>query len=35
LWDQAPPQPLYSHVPVIKGISGSKDAVRQLLTPGK
>ena len=35
LWDQAPPEPLYSHVPVIKGIIGTKDAVRQLLTPGK
>ena len=35
LWDQAPPEPLYSHVPVIKGITGGKESVRQLLTPGK
>ena len=31
-WDSAPPDPLYSHVPVIKGIDGFKDALRQLLT---
>jgi hypothetical protein len=35
MWGQAPPEPLYSHVPVIKGISGSKDTVKQLLTPEK
>jgi hypothetical protein len=35
LWDQAPPEPLYSHVPVIKGMSGATNTVRQLLTPGK
>jgi hypothetical protein len=35
LWDQAPPQPLYSHVPVIKGITGTNDAAKQLLTSGK
>ncbi len=31
LWDQAPPDPVYSRVPVIRGIDGAKDAVRQLL----
>jgi hypothetical protein len=35
LWDQAPPEPLYSHVPVIKGISGTNDATKRLLTSGK
>ena len=32
MWDQAPPEPLYSHVPVIKGIGSGEDTVRQLLT---
>ena len=31
LWDQAPPEPVYSRVPVVHGIDGAKDAVRQLL----
>ena len=31
LWDEAPPEPLYSHAPVIHGIDGAKDAVRQAL----
>jgi len=31
LWDQAPPQPIFSKKPVIRGIDGAKDAVRQLL----
>jgi len=35
VWDQAPPEPLYSHVPVIKGISGTNDAVRQSLASGR
>src|SRR5690349_2205698 len=35
LWDQSPPEPLYSHVPVINGMTGTSDAVKQLLTSGK
>ena len=31
LWNQAPPEPLYSHVPVIGGIDGTRDAIKQLL----
>ena len=31
LWDQAPPQPMFSKKPVIRGVEGAKDAVRQLL----
>ncbi len=31
LWDQAPPEPLYSHVPVVKGIGSTSDVVKQLL----
>ena len=35
LWDHAPPEPLYSRVPVIKGISGTKDTVKRLLALDK
>ena len=31
LWDQAPPQPVYSNVPVIQGIEGTREAVLRLL----
>jgi hypothetical protein len=31
-WDQAPPAPAYSHVPVVDGIGGATDSLRQLLT---
>ena len=31
LWDQAPPEPDYSRVPVIHGIDGASDAVGKLL----
>jgi hypothetical protein len=31
LWDHAPPQPSFSKKPVIRGIDGAKEAVRQLL----
>jgi len=31
LWDQTPPQPTFSKKPVIRGIDGAKEAVRQLL----
>jgi hypothetical protein len=31
LWDSVPPGPLYSHVPVVRGVDGTKDAVRQAL----
>jgi len=32
LWDQAPPLPLYSQRPVIRGISGTRDAFTRILT---
>jgi hypothetical protein len=32
LWDSAPPNPRYSHVPVIKGIDDTRETLRQLLT---
>jgi hypothetical protein len=28
LWDKAPPEPLYSHAPVVRSIDGTKDAIR-------
>jgi hypothetical protein len=31
LWDQSPPEPSYSKVPVIHGIDGAGDTVRRLL----
>jgi hypothetical protein len=31
LWDQAPPEPAYSNVPVIRGIDGTREAVQKLL----
>jgi hypothetical protein len=31
LWDQTPPPPMFSRKPVIRGIDGAKEAVRQLL----
>ena len=31
VWDQAPPEPVYSRVPVIHGIDGARDAVGKLL----
>ena len=31
LWDQAPPEPAYSNVPVIHGIDGTREAVQKLL----
>ena len=31
LWDKAPPQPLYSHAPVVRSVEGTKDALRQAL----
>ena len=30
LWDQAPPEPAYSNVPVIHGIDGTREAVQKL-----
>jgi hypothetical protein len=32
LWDQAPPAPEYSHVPVVEGIDETTENVRRLLT---
>jgi hypothetical protein len=31
LWDKVPSQPAYSHVPVIKGIDGTRDTIAGLL----
>ena len=31
LWDEAPPKPVYSRVPVVRSISGARDAIRQWL----
>jgi len=31
LWDQAPPEPAYSHVPVIQGVDGARAAIQKLL----
>jgi hypothetical protein len=31
LWDQAPPQPSSSSVPVVQAIGGTRDAVERLL----
>ena len=31
LWDKAPPEPLYSHVPVVRSIGGTEDAIRLAL----
>jgi hypothetical protein len=35
LWDQAPPEPVYSNVPVIKGVAGAREAVSHLLASAK
>lgn len=31
LWDKSPPEPTYSHAPVIHGIDGTRDAVQKVL----
>jgi hypothetical protein len=31
VWDQVPPEPVYSRVPVIQGVDGVRDAVGKLL----
>ena len=31
LWDKGPPEPAYSNVPVIRGIDGTREAIRKLL----
>ena len=31
LWDQAPPEPVYSSVPVIRGIGGTREGIQKLL----
>ncbi len=33
-WDQAPPEPSYSKVPVIHGIDGTKEAIEKQLKAG-
>lgn len=34
LWDQQPPAPAFSKVPVIRGIEGTKEAVERMLGLG-
>ncbi len=31
LWDQVPPDPAYSNVPVVRAMGGTRDAVERLL----
>ena len=31
LWDKSPPQPNYSHAPVIHGIEGTRDAIQKVM----
>jgi hypothetical protein len=31
VWDQAPPEPVHSNVPVVRSINGVREAIRQLL----
>ncbi len=31
LWDKSPPEPNYSHAPVIHGIDGTREAIQKLL----
>jgi hypothetical protein len=31
IWNQSPPQPIYSRVPVIHGIDGTREAIQKLL----
>ena len=31
LWDQVPPDPAYSSVPVVRAVGGTRDAVERLL----
>jgi len=31
LWDKSPPEPVYSHAPVIHGISATKEAIQKFL----
>jgi len=31
MWEQAPPEPTYSKVPVIHGIEGAREAIQNLL----
>jgi len=31
LWDHAPPEAVYSNVPVVRGINGTSDTIERLL----
>ncbi len=31
LWDKSPPEPIYSHAPVIQAIDGTKQAIQKVL----
>lgn len=30
LWDQGPPEPVYSHAPVVRAIDGTREAIQKL-----
>jgi len=34
LWDQAPPDPVYSSVPVVEVIDATREAIQKVLTEG-
>jgi len=33
LWEKGPPEPVYSHAPVVRAIDEAKDAIRKLSGP--
>ena len=35
LWDQAPPEPVYSSVPVVEVIDGAREAIQKVLQESK
>jgi hypothetical protein len=35
LWDQAPPEPVYSSVPVVEVIDGTREAIQKVLQESK
>jgi hypothetical protein len=35
LWEQAPPEPVYSSVPVVEAIDGTREAIQKVLQESK
>ena len=33
LWEKGPPEPTYSHAPVVRGIDETREAIRTLVAP--